>query len=367
MRLGLMGRLVLCGGVFVFAAAIVGAPVWGQAEKITLRPVPANADDHAIHPYLDEGTFFVMRIDLDRVEPEALEKLMTDMMGARSRGGQIPEAALQQMKQRMTDEIEKAKAWVADLVAAGGKRLYLIIDQADQNGPGGGPIMVVPLAAGADKDKITEVLSRNARPERVEVQEIGNAVAFAHPTALERVKTLVETSKAAQRPELASAMAAAMKSAADGPMWIAYVPGDMTRRWIEENLPVLPPQLGGGETKLLSRGVKWAAAGVTQKPDVIAHLTIKAENAENAKALNDVVSKGLAFAKQAAAGSPIADETNKKIDAMKVKTEADTITLAADPVFAQRAMMTVMMQQRGARPAAPPPGAAPAKPDDGGL
>src|SRR4051794_28665745 len=130
MRLHVLCRSLLwCGSFVVAGAALCGSAAAAPA---------AAADDVAIHPYLDDGTFLVMRVDLDRVEPAALEKLMTDMADARVQTAGIPEDAKKEMKERMAQDVEKTKTWVTDMNAAGGKRMYVLVDQADQNGPGGG-------------------------------------------------------------------------------------------------------------------------------------------------------------------------------------------------------------------------------------
>jgi hypothetical protein len=132
---------------------------------------------------------------------------------------------------------------------------------------------------------------------------------------------------------------------------------------------MLPPQLGGGETKILSRGVRYVAAGVTQKPNVLANVTIHAEDAAQAKALMDVLSKGTAFVKQMSAGTPQEEETYKQLDAMKPKHAGDTITLAIDPVMAQSTRMGIAMRARPAPAIVPAQPGQPAQPkqDDGGL
>ena len=81
-------------------------------------------DDAAIAPYLDEGTFFVMRLDVDRVEPAAVEKMMNDVMVARVDNPAFPEDVKKRIQEQAKTEIETTKTWLADMTAAGGKVLF---------------------------------------------------------------------------------------------------------------------------------------------------------------------------------------------------------------------------------------------------
>src|SRR5687768_6999584 len=129
-------------------AALLLAPLFFTAAAAKAADA---GEDAAIAPYLDEGTFFVMRLDVDRVEPAAVEKMMNDVMVARVDNPAFPEDVRKRIQEQAKEEIETTKTWLADMTAAGGKRLYVLVDQADQNGPGDGPMLVVPLTAGADK------------------------------------------------------------------------------------------------------------------------------------------------------------------------------------------------------------------------
>jgi hypothetical protein len=43
---------------------------------------------------------------------------------------------------------------------------------------------------------------------------------------------------------------------------VVFVASADTRKGIEESLPELPKELGGGDVKTLTRGLAWAAVGV---------------------------------------------------------------------------------------------------------
>jgi prepilin-type processing-associated H-X9-DG protein len=62
---------------------------------------------------------------------------------------------------------------------------------------------------------------------------------------------------------------------------------------VEEMMPALPAELGGGPTTALTSGLRWISLGVQLPPDLSIHLTIRAKDAESAKALSGVVDTAL--------------------------------------------------------------------------
>ncbi len=330
------------------------------------RPVIAAdpAVDHAaILPYLDEGTFLVARLDVERVDQEALGKYMEESIDAMFK--QLPVAANQRdaVKGQGKGGIGTAKTWLTDIAAAGGKHVYLLLETADLIERNDDPMVIIPLGDGADAGRIREVLSRNNRQPQ-NIHEIGKALVFAEPAAAERLKGRVAAAPL-DRPDLARAFAAT--GTGDAPLRIVLVPGESARAWVEQNLPQLPAPLGGGDTKILSRGVRYASIGVVQKPATTANLTIRCDNTDKAKALFDVLSKGVESFKQMAPGGEAGEEAKKQADTIKPKLAGDTITVSVDPLAVQMAMMGVRMSARPGPNNGKAQPAEPAKKDDGGL
>ena len=87
---------------------------------------------------------------------------------------------------------------------------------------------------------------------------IHNAVFAGTNEALERVRQL----KPVERPELAAAFAALGDTGAE----LVLTPSSDTRRVVEEMMPILPKELGGGPITAVTRGLLWTAAGLTPIP-----------------------------------------------------------------------------------------------------
>ncbi len=89
-----------------------------------------------------------------------------------------------------------------------------------------------------------------------------------------------KTFRPAARPELAAAFEAAGDTAAQ----VILIPPADTRRVVEELVPRLPNELGGGPSSVLTRGVRWAALGIDVEPKSL-RLVIQSDSREAAEAL----------------------------------------------------------------------------------
>ena len=370
----MFAALLSCAAILTTAAlpglAAAQQPAAGAAGGAAAAA--AKEDVKAILPYLDDGTFLLIRLDVDRVDPAALEQFLKTMAESVPPRIGVPADQQGRMRQELLDGIDVSKQWLADMTAAGGRRVYMLfLNTGDLQTSGGDePLTVVPLGAGAAADRIRELLNVDLFDgRRQEPEQIGNAIVQGKPEQLARLRAYVGDgggTGAGQTPgvhpaDLAAALAA---GGDDAPLRFAMVPGQAARAWMAENVPTLPEFLGGGDGKLLSRDVRWAAAALSQKPYVTATVTVKATDAAKAKALSDVLGKALAFAREQVAGMPNGDATVKQIDALNPRLAGDAITFTADAIEVQVGLMSLRTGQGAAAPA---PGGAPPKPDDGGL
>ncbi len=67
---------------------------------------------------------------------------------------------------------------------------------------------------------------------------------------------------------------------------------------VEELTPQLPPELGGGPSSVLTRGIRWAAVGIDVSPRKAFRLVIKSEDARAAEALHEKLGDLLRLAGQ---------------------------------------------------------------------
>jgi hypothetical protein len=220
------------------------------------------------------------------------------------------------------------------------------------------PAIVVPFENAEDASKIQGILTRNGGQEQA--VEAGKAVVYARPEQVERLqKRVAPDAKPVSRPDLAKAFAAA----GDAPLRLAYVPSESARKWIEEKAPTLPAMLGGGDSKVLSRGVQYASVAMTQKPETIAKVSVHCTNAEHAKKLAETLTAGVTAAKEQVGGD---EDLQKGLEAARPKVAGNTVTFDVDPIAVQLGLMGVQVRAAGNAPAAQPakPGQ-PGQNDDG--
>src|SRR5207245_1569407 len=125
------------------------------------------------------------------------------------------------------------------------------------------PFVIVPLGEGADAKAIAGLLDFHLL-ENGPREKVGDAV-FAGSWVSRQV---VGALKSVARPELAKAFAAA----GDGAAQVALIPPPHLTRIIDEMMPTLPKEVGGGSSKVLTRGVKWAALGLDASPKMALRL-----------------------------------------------------------------------------------------------
>src|SRR4051812_49421533 len=143
----------------------------------------ADARARAVAPFVDEQTVGVARVDLTRIDADALL-------------ARVAEAAKLE-----AEEVEGAKralrGWVAGLTRAGAKELYAVFSLADL--PTQPPFVVVPLGSRADATDVRRELGRGKAFEHLRFETVGRAVVGGSEATLKRLRSL----KPAPRPELA--------------------------------------------------------------------------------------------------------------------------------------------------------------------
>lgn len=362
MRNNKLKRFALMLAAIAAVAATVAMNFGPGASNVALAAdaapgMTAAAADKAIVPYLDEDTFIVARLDVEKVDQDELQKLMEKAIDAMFKKLGVPPQAIGQAKAQSMQGLGQAKQWLTDLGEAGGKHVYILMDTHVENDSP--PMIVVPFANADDASKIQGVLTRNGGQEQA--VEAGKAVVYARPDQVERLqKRVAPDAKPVSRPELAKAFA----ESGDAPLRIAYVPGEAARKWIEEKAPTLPAMLGGGDSKVLSRGVKYASVAMVQKPESTAKVRAHCTDAEQAKKLAETLTAGITSVKDEAGAQD--EDFQKSLEAAKPKVAGDTVTFDVDPVAVQLGFVGVQMRAANNPPAAQPakPGQAP-KNDDG--
>jgi hypothetical protein len=328
-----------------------GPPPAGPGKPPAAFPVAA-LDDKRIIPFVSDDTVAVARIDLARVDLDALQQFTARVVDEEARAPGADPAKVAAEKNETAASLKRFEASLAAFRAAGAGHLYVVVERGDLNKDNPKPMFVVPFDAAEAFPKLSSALMRLRRdPELMQTTGGEGAAIQATKEQFLRVSKQTLLAKAgrgaiADRPDLLAALAAG----GDAPFRIAFVPGEAARQQIEQSLPPLP---GGADAKLLSRGIRWATLSFTQKPGMGLGLTARASDEANAKSL--VALAGEMLSKT----SGVAPEAVEQL----IQRNGETLTLTTDErpvlqgVVAARRMAGMIAAQKQAQPPAAPPAA----------
>ncbi len=253
----------------IAATAVVPAAAGAEFDPEKLAKTVA--------PYLDDRTVLVAHIDATRLDAKRVMETLAHLSDNEVRDFEAIQKRLEEMLQCF--------------LTAGGTDCYIILSLLDMDWDlialKPAPFIVAP--AKNDGNSLTEFL----RKTEGSAELLGDAVVAGSKSTLERLRKL----KPVARPELVKALGAA----GDGAIQVCLMPPEVLRRAIEEMLPELPEDLGGGSIKELTRGCQWAAANVKLTPEFQFQLTMQAEDASSAQTFQAALVrliKGLAGHKQ---------------------------------------------------------------------
>lgn len=215
----------------------------------------------AIAPFVEDDTALVARLDLAALDAAKLYSLAESFAS--------PEHPLLQTQTAVN-------RWLEEFRQAGGREVYVVVTLADL--PEEPPFMIVPLGKQTDEKALRKLTGGSHVVER-----IGDTLFVGSTHSRERLANSIP----AQRPELARAFAAI----GDRQVQIAFIPSAASRRVVEELMPNLPVELGGGPVTTLSRGVLWAAIGGDLSPKPTLRLVVQSQTAEAARALRDYLTR----------------------------------------------------------------------------
>lgn len=292
----------ICAVMFVLALRAAGF----IPAVVAADPFDAEARARAIAPFVDEQTVGVAHIDLSRIDADAILDWAVEV-------GRLDKKDLEEPRRGLRD-------WLTDFTKAGGKDLYFIISLADL--PNESPLAVVPLAAGTDAEAVRRVLNRAKDLGRLRLEKFGQALIGGSETARKRLRN----DKPAARPEIAKAFAAAGDTTAQ----LLLLPTPDTRRVLNELIPALPPEVGGGSIRPLTHGLLWAAAGVDLPPKLSGRLIIQSPNAEAARALRDFLARLLKSLTELREVRGLLPDIGRLAQVFTPQVEGDRLTLSGE-------------------------------------
>ncbi len=243
--------------------------LWLMLASLAALAGPVGAQNSpspwdAVAPFIDEQAMLVARADLDRIVPQDI----ADWLIGLGAPAELVSAGTALAFKPLTA-----------LKGAGAHEVYAVVSPVYL--PGEPAVVIVPLAAGADAAAIAALLAERLGA----AEEIRGAVCAGPKASLERLSRMAP----AERPLLQQAFA----QDADAAVQVAVTLTADQRRAIEETLPDLPDELGGGPSAVLTRGVLWALAGAAAPPRQSLKCVVQLQSAGAARDLQALLGRAL--------------------------------------------------------------------------
>jgi hypothetical protein len=259
-----------------------------------------------IAPYIDEQTFIIIHLDLSRVKIESAADTLCRLLP----DNQDEIVQLKDILQQMMDVYVKAI----------GKDLYLTIRANTQDFV----LFVIPLSDKYDQQAVEQSNVFNPLFKYISFKRAGNVIlgAGANPQAYARLDKITSD----PRPELATAFETAGESA----IQVLLLPPKYVRRVIDETIPQLPKQIGGGPTNTITKGLSWAALSINFAPQITAKLVIQSPDAASAAALSALFAEVLKHAAELPVVKNPLPTFAEVIPYLTPKAEGDKLVLNID-------------------------------------
>jgi prepilin-type processing-associated H-X9-DG protein len=276
-----------------------------------------------ITPYVDNQTLLAARLDVSRIDTNAIESLIDQLF------------AEQHME--MTDDLRRgmsmgkmaADAMLARFKALGGDRVYVLISFPDV-WPALQPLAVlIPVAPSGDVNGMAAMVnslpwrnpaSSGGGDDGITVAPLNDHLLFAGSTAaFKRLQAI----HAQPRPELEGPL-----SESSSALTAATAPTMDVRRVVAEMMPRLPEEIGGQSTEALARNLMNVTLRLDLPPKPELTLTAQTGTSEEAaKLLADLANRGITAAREESefkhafgpggSQAALAPQVNGLLDALK--------------------------------------------------
>ena len=251
------GRHVVLAFCFLASAVIVSVTS-GQERS------PASRDASTVQEFVGETTFLILKIQADKIELPELDETLESLPPA----GQT---ASRQMLQRMRAVLGQLQASVKDRpvyatfgMPTSGTRLPIFIFIKDMSG--------------AESNQFQEILEFDG----LSSWSHGDYFVMSPTGDIDVARSLVSAGDSSRQ----AAIEEAFQSIESYPIQVLALPPAHVWRTIDELMPELPPQVGGGPSRVLTEGVRWAAVGIDPQ-QLQAHLVIRSSSENAARNLAD--------------------------------------------------------------------------------
>lgn len=227
--------LLLSGGPTT--AAALPSPI-----ESSLGPTPrAAADDGWLMPFTDDATLAVVVMDASKVDPgifiECMGKTLAGMKDSKSVYQPAQWIAARTM----------LGAWRSSFVQAGGTHIAAVVSFRTY---GDVPLYLIAPVGSGDAARIAAAIKMLPGLASWESEVIDGVVFVGDPSQRKRPLGAKDSAHLGQ----------ALGTQAASDIRIALAPAAFVQRAMDETMPRLPEELGGGSSRALSEGMRWSVA-----------------------------------------------------------------------------------------------------------
>lgn len=308
-------------------AAIIAVATASAGEKFD----PA-ARAKAVAPFVSPETVAIVHIDLSRVSLAPLAEFFTQ---------RFPEAVteLRLDRRELVGTIDR-------IVQQGVRDFHLVIPLPSARSRSSVRLIAVG-AKGDARSMAAEVIACDLQQKGIQAaaRRIEDVLVLAKEPRMLEPPSAIESE---DRPELA----AAFEAAGDTAIQVVIVPPKHFAKVVEEMLPELPKEIGGGPSTIVTHGALWTAIGINVPPSASVKVVVQSQDApaaaELAKKIDDIV--------RSVAGLPQAKELGLQIGQLLPKplfaVEKDRLGLAIDEATGKSILAGLQRPLERARQAA---------------
>ncbi len=280
---------------FAWVAALIG-------------PIAANVEAGDPSPILGADTVVVVKVDLTRFQAASMSRRLF---------GPSSDSPSMIKSSKTADEL------VVALKKARATELFLMFDFADLPGQ---PTIAVPVVDGADPDAIMKLLGGGPSVRKIDrgSEVIRGMVVVGRPESLARIRS----GPPAARPDLIAALA---EGGTDALIRVAVSPGVGLRRAVEESLPTLPADFGGGPIIALTRGASWLALVLPNEANSKLRATLQAKDSDSARTLTKLIKTATESATKALTADPTLSDLVPVLIQIGTEPKGDRIVAEVDP------------------------------------
>jgi hypothetical protein len=281
------------------------------ASADAAEPFDPAARARVIAPFIEEETVAIVHMDSARVDVDSCYEQI---------GRLVPGAQAD-----LADERKRTAEELRVFTAAGARDVYFVLRLAGNIArvePDDVLVTVVPLPPGADVDALIALIKRACVPPINGFERVGDVLLAGTRESIDRLKA----NKPDVRPELEKAFEAAGDTAAQ----LLVLPPKHTARTLNEMMPELPKQVGGGPISVLTKGCLWAALGVDLPPKMAVRVVIQSADEDAAIALVAKYESVTGLLKNEPDVAKHVPNFEKVCEALKPRVEGDQVVLVLD-------------------------------------